>query len=87
MLYAVEAQPTLIEEIRVAQATNPQREQIRRKVLEGKMPEFIIHEDGTVRFHNRVYVPAIEELKKKILDKGHNTSHSIHARGINCIRT
>jgi len=36
--------------------------------------------DGTIRFHNQVCVPAVEELKKKILDEGHNTPHSVHLR-------
>jgi len=43
-----------------------------------KAPGFIIHEDGTTRFHNRVCVPAVEALKKKILDEAHNTPHLIH---------
>jgi len=38
----------------------------------------VIHKDDIIRFHNRVCVPAAEELKKKILDEGHNTPHSIH---------
>jgi len=42
---------------------------------------FAIHEEGTIRFHNRVCVLAVEELKKKILDEGHKTPHSIHLRG------
>jgi len=41
----------------------------------------VIHEDGMLTFQNRVYIPAIEELKRKILDKGHNTPHSIHLGG------
>jgi len=32
----------------------------------GKTP----HEDGTIRFHNRVCVLAVEALKKKILNGG-----------------
>jgi len=74
----METQPTLIEEIYIAQATDPQLEQIREDILVGKAPRFVIHEDGTIRFHNRVCVSMVEELKKKILDEGHNTPHSIH---------
>ena len=47
----------------------------------GKAPEFIIHEDETIRFHNRVCVPAVEVLRKKILKAGHNMPHSVHPRG------
>ena len=78
ILHAMEAQPTLIEEIRVAHAMDPQQERIREEILVRKVPGFVIHENGTIKFHNQVCVPAVAELKKKILDEGHNTSHSIH---------
>ena len=80
-LYALEVQPTLIEEIRTAQAIDPQLERKRDEILVGKAPGFVIHENGTIRFHNRVCVPAVEELKRKILNKGHNTPHLVHPRG------
>jgi len=47
----------------------------------GKAPGFVIHEDGTIRFHNWVCAPTVEALKKKILDEGHNTLHSVHPGG------
>jgi len=81
MLCTLAAKPTLIEQIRVAQATDSQLERIREEILEGKAPRFVIQEDGTIRLHNQVCVPVAEVLKKKILDKGHNTPYSIHPRG------
>jgi len=77
----MEAQPTPIEEIRIAQATYPQLERIREEILVGKAPWFVIQENGTTKFHNRVCVPTMKELKKKILDEGHNALHSIHLGG------
>jgi len=81
MLCTLEAQPTLIEKIQVAQAMDPQLERVREEILVGKTPRFVIHEDGTIRFYNRVCVPVVEALKKKILDEGHNTPYSIHPTG------
>ena len=49
-LHAIEAQSTLIVEIRVAQATDPQLERIREEILVGKAPGFVIHE----RQHHKV---------------------------------
>jgi len=46
-----------------------------------KAPGFIIHEDGTIRFHNQVCVSAVEALKKKILDEGHNTPPPVYPGG------
>jgi len=87
VLYALEVQPTLVEEIRAAQATDPQLERIRYEVLTGKAPGFVAHEDGTLRFHNRLCVPSMEDLKRRILDEVHNTSHSVRHGGTNYIRT
>ena len=80
-LHAMEAQPTLIEEIRTTQVTDPQLERIREEILVGKALGFVIHEDGTIRFYNRMCVLAVAVLKKKILDEGHNAPHSIRPGG------
>ena len=58
-----------------------QMERIREKILIGKASGFVIHDDGTIRFHNRVCVPTVEALKRKILDEGHNIPHSMHPGG------
>jgi len=81
LLYTMELQHILIEEIRAAQNADLQLEKIRAEVLAWKGPDFMMHEDGTLRFQNRVCVLVVEELKKKILDKGHNTPHFVHSRG------
>ena len=47
----------------------------------GKALKFVTHEDFTIRFHNLVCTQVVAELKKKILDEGHNTQHSIHPGG------
>ena len=60
---------------------DPKFKQIREEILVGKVPGFIIHKDGTIRFHNQVCVPAVDALKKKILDEGQNTPHLIHHGG------
>ena len=61
-------------------AIEPQLEWIREEILVANAPRFMIYEDGTIRLHNRVCVPAVEALKRKILNEGHNTQHSVHPR-------
>ena len=56
-------------------------DRIKTEVLTGKIPGFVIHDDGTLRFQNQVCVPTIEELKRKIPDEGHNIPHSIQPGG------
>jgi len=77
----MEAQLALIKEIHIEQVTNPQLEHTMKEILARKAPGFVIREDGNIRFHNLVCVPAVEELKKKILDEGHKTPHSVHRGG------
>ena len=60
---------------------DPQLEWTREEILVRKAPGFVIHEDSTIWFHNRVCVLTVEALKKKILDEGHNTPHSVHPGG------
>ena len=81
MLYAMKVQPTLIKEIQTTQGTDPQLKGIKKEVLVEKVFGFIIHDDSTVRFQNRMCALAMGELKKKILDEGYNTPCSMHPMG------
>ena len=47
----------------------------------GSQSEFCIHEDGSLRFGNRLCVPNDLDLKAEILKEAHNTSYMIHPRG------
>ena len=41
----------------------------------------MVREGVTLRIHNRVCVPAVEVLKRKILDKNHDTPYLVHLYG------
>ena len=41
-------------------------------------PEFIVHEEGILRFQNRLCVPNRIELKEKILTEAHNIRFSLN---------
>jgi len=81
MLSALEVQHSIIEEITVSQKDDTKLERLRQSVAEGKSPGFLIHEDGTLRFRNRLCVPNKEELKKKILEEAYNAPYSVHPGG------
>ena len=70
--------PTLIDEIKGAQEKDSNLHKIRATVEAGTEPKFKIHDDGSLRFENRVRVPNDEELKRKILKEAHNTSYTVH---------
>ena len=42
---------------------------------------FSVKEDGSLYFHNRLCVPADNELKKKLLYESHNTVFTMHPGG------
>ena len=76
VLYTIEVQPTLIEEIQTRDQSGD----------EGDQPSFVIHEDGMLRFQNRVCILAIEELKKKMLDEGTTPNILFTLVGTSCMR-
>ena len=47
---------------------------------QGKGVDFRLDENGVLMFRDRVCVPDVPELKKRILDEGHRSSLSIHPR-------
>ena len=53
------------KEIRAAQEIDPQLVRLKMEVPEGNTPSFMIHEDGILKFYNRVCVLVVDVLKKK----------------------
>jgi len=47
-------------------------------VNQGKGADFRLDQNGVLMFRDRVCVPNVPELKKRILDEGHRSSLSIH---------
>lgn len=47
-------------------------------VNQGKGRDFRLGENGVLMFRNRVCVPSVLELKRRILEEGHRSSLSIH---------
>ncbi|MCI59014.1 hypothetical protein A2U01_0080269, partial [Trifolium medium] len=67
-----------LENIKEHQKTD--RKLMEKLVLinEGKETNIKIDESGVMRFHGRVCVPDVPELKKMIMDEGHRSGLSIH---------
>ena len=60
-------QPALIERISVAQNDDPQLIKIKNSVEAGVQSEFKIHDDGSLRFENKICIPNDSVLKQEIL--------------------
>jgi hypothetical protein len=51
---------------------------IKKLMAEGHGPHFSIDEQGVVKFKNQLVVPKSADLRRKILEKAHNSNLSIH---------
>ncbi|CAJ2651899.1 unnamed protein product [Trifolium pratense] len=68
-----------LENIKECQKTDKKlMEKLAIVVEEGKEANFKVDENGVVRFHGRVCVPDVPEMKKMILEEGHRSGMSIH---------
>ena len=68
----------IIEEIREGQKFDLKLVDQFNLINQGKGDKFRIDENGAMRFGDRVYVPDVPELKKSILEEGHQSGLSIH---------
>ena len=82
----VRVEPTLIDKIKAAQATDPELINMIKKVQEGAIPEARIDEKGILRVNSRLCVPNDPELKHKIMMEAHNTPFAIHPGGTKMYR-
>ena len=74
-------QPLIVGEILVNQENDPELWAIKQNIEKGNSLGFVVHEDGTLRFQNRVCMPKNVELRKSILEEAHNTRYLVHPRG------
>ena len=74
----LEVHPTLSDQIKEKQSEDVMLIKISGEVQVGKAPGFVIQDDGSLWFQNRICVPAIDELRKTILKEAHSSAYSIH---------
>jgi len=63
-LLALTLQPSIEKEIRVNQESDPELQRIKQNLEKEKSPGFVVYEDGTLQFQNRLCVPRNEELRQ-----------------------
>jgi hypothetical protein len=74
----IELEPTLEQEIHKGQVGDAKIQEIKDLITEGRVPEFMEDEQGTVWFKNRICVPDIDNLRETILKEAHDLVYSIH---------
>lgn len=71
-------EPTLLEQIRVAQLADDELVKIRAEVGKSCREDFGISEDGALRYRNRLCVPKENNLKRVILVEAHQSLYTVH---------
>jgi hypothetical protein len=71
-------EPTIRDQIIVAQKENKGIHYIKKKIRQRKASYFRIDDNGVLWFKNRLVVPKVFGLHQKILDEAHLTRFSIH---------
>ena len=79
-------QPTLIERIIVVQNDDPQLMKIKNSVEAGVQSEFKIHDNGSLRFENRICIPNDSVLKHEIFQEAHQTGYTVYPGGTKMYR-
>jgi hypothetical protein len=74
----IELEPTLEQEIRKGQISDAKIQEIKDLITEGKGPEFMEDEQGTVWIKDRICVPEIDSLRETILKEAHDSDYSIY---------
>jgi hypothetical protein len=69
----IELEPTLEQEIRKGQVGDAKIQEIKDLIMEGRGPEFMEDEQGTIWFKDRICVPEIKILRETILKEAYDS--------------
>jgi hypothetical protein len=74
----IEVEPTLEQEIRKGQIGDAKIQEIKDLIIEGRGPEFVEDEQGTIWFKDMICVLEIDSLHETILKEAQDSDYSIH---------
>jgi hypothetical protein len=74
----IEVEPTLEQEIRKGQVGDAKIQESKDLMAEGRGPDFMEDEQGTIWFKNKICVSEIDSLRETILKEAHDSAYSIH---------
>jgi hypothetical protein len=78
---ALEARPTLVDQVRAAQVNDPEIAELKKNMRVEKARDFHEDEHSTIWLGERLCIPDDKELKDLILTEAHQTHYSIHPGG------
>ncbi|KAK4382892.1 Transposon Tf2-12 polyprotein [Sesamum angolense] len=78
LLAALQLKPDFVDHIKEAQTQDPFLLRMREKLKQGKKSNFSVRGDGMIVNGERVGVPDVNGLRKKILQEAHNAPYAMH---------
>ncbi|KAL0340188.1 UNVERIFIED_CONTAM: Transposon Ty3-G Gag-Pol polyprotein [Sesamum radiatum] len=78
LLEALQLKPDFVDHIKEAQTRDPFLLRMRERLKQGKKSNFLVRADGVIVNGERVGVPDVNGLRKKILQEAHNAPHAVH---------
>ena len=74
-------QPYLIWRIKSSQKDDPELVAIMDKVRKGVNSDFVLMDDDTLKFKERLCIPHVGGLRRELLEEFHNSKFTVHLRG------
>ena len=74
-------QPDLVGRIKALQKNDLKLVQLMEDVQKGSKPDFVLSDDGVLRFRTRLCVPDDGDLRREFLEEAHCSRIAIHPRG------
>ena len=74
-------QPDLICRIKSSQKDDPELVAIMDKVRKGVNSDFMLMDDDTLKFKDKLCIPHIGGLRRELLEEFHNSNFTIHPGG------
>ena len=79
-------QPDLVGRIKTLQKNDMQLVQLMEEVKRGSKPDFVLSDDGILRYETRLCVPNDGDLRRELLEKAHCSKFVIHPGGTKIYR-
>ncbi|KAI9076450.1 hypothetical protein K1719_041597 [Acacia pycnantha] len=70
--------PLVSEASRVELSYTRWAKEIREKISRGETQDHDLSLSGLVRYKKRIYVPPVDELRRKIMDEAHKSKYTLH---------
>ena len=77
-LARLDMQPTILEDIRRAQANDSSLQRVISTIDKEKKGEFVVSPEGAITFQGRICVPDVPEIKEQLLKEAHQVPYSVH---------